>query len=398
MKVAIYHNLRSGGAKRALFDYTKGLVEHGHTVDVFAPQCADERFLDLRPLVRAYHEVPMRVFAGSTAGRSRVADALALYATSLGLAAHGRAAAKAIDAGAYDAAFVHQCQFAHSPYVLRFLRTPAVYYCGEPRRVSFEYSVRYYAAELGRPQRVLLGVYLTLLDPALRRRDIRAARAATLILANSFFSVESIKRAYGRYARVAYLGTNLGVLRAADVPRRNAVISVGALEPPKGHELLIDAVGTLPARDRPEVQIVADRGLAGHAGRLSDRAAALGVELSIHEQIADSELARLYSGARAAVCAAELEPFGYTPLEAMACGTPVVAVREGGYKETVIDGVNGRLVERDPRSLGAAIGELLADTSSWQTLSAGALETAGRWSVQAATVRLERLLSEVAAA
>jgi glycosyltransferase involved in cell wall biosynthesis len=399
VKIAIYHNLRSGGAKRALFDYAKSLTENGHTVDVYAPASADEQFLDLRPVVSGYHVVPLRAFSPPVFARSRITSALSQYATSLfGLSRHGRAVARAIDAGGYDVAFVHQCQFAHSPYVLRFLRTPAVYYCQEPRRVSFEYSVRYYTAELGRLQRWVHAAYLTVLEPPVRRGDIRAARAATLILANSFFSVESIKRAYGRYARVAYLGTDLGALGAAQVPRRNAVISVGALEPPKGHELVLEAIATLPATRRPEVHLVADRSFTGHGRSLADRAAALGVTLSIHERISDSELVGLYSTARAAVCAAELEPFGFTPLEAMACGTPVVAVREGGYKETVIDAVNGRLVERDPRQLGLAIGELLADEASWHTLSRGALESASRWSVQAATATLERLLAEVVAA
>lgn len=398
MKIAIYHNLRSGGAKRALFNYTKGLVENGHTVDVFAAPTADEDFLDVRPLVRSYHEVPLWVSPGSTFGRTRVGAALALYATSLALARHGRAAAKAIDAGDYDVAFVAQCQFANSPDVLRYLATPSAYYCQEPRRVSFEYSVRYHTAQVSRQIRFVHALYLALLDPWLRRRDIRAARSATLILANSYYSVESIKRAYGRYARVAYLGTDLGELRAADVPRGNAIISVGALEPAKCHELVVDAVGTVPESRRPQMHVVADRSFSGRARALADRAAALGVVLSIHERISDGELVELYSSARAAVCAAELEPFGFTPLEAMACATPVVAVREGGYKETVIDGVNGRLVERDPDELGLAIDALLADEASWRELSDGALDSVGRWSVQAATATLERLLAELVAA
>jgi glycosyltransferase involved in cell wall biosynthesis len=394
VKIAVYHNLRSGGAKRALFNYARGLVENGHTVDVFAPVSADEDFLDLRPLVHSYRAFPLRVLSGFQ--RPRIARALAYYATARwGLGRHARAAAKAIDAGGYDVAFVHQCQFAHSPGVLRFLNTPSVYYCQEPRRVSFEYSVRHYNRELGRLQRWVHAVYLAVLDPPLVRRDIRSARAATLVLANSFYSVESIKRAYGLYARVAYLGTDLGALRGAQAPRRNAVVSVGALEPPKGHQLVIEAVGSLPVGGRPEVHLVADRNFAGHGRKLSERASALGVELSIHERISDSELVELYATASAAVCAAELEPFGFTPLEAMACGTPVVAVREGGYKETVIDGVNGRLVERDAGLLGAAIGELLTDDSRWQTLSEGALTTAGRWTLPASTAKLERLLSGV---
>jgi glycosyltransferase involved in cell wall biosynthesis len=50
-----------------------------------------------------------------------------------------------------------------------------------------------------------------------------------------------------------------------------------------------------------------------------------------------------------------LEPFGLTVLESTSCGTPVVAVAQGGYRETVIEGVNGYLTERNAASLGEGI-------------------------------------------
>jgi len=47
-------------------------------------------------------------------------------------------------------------------------------------------------------------------------------------------------------------------------------------------------------------------------------------------------------------------------MEAAACGTPVVAVCEGGYRETVVDGVTGLLTDRDPEAFGAAMSRVLS--------------------------------------
>lgn len=54
-----------------------------------------------------------------------------------------------------------------------------------------------------------------------------------------------------------------------------------------------------------------------------------------------------------------MEPFGLVALEAMACGTPVVGIREGGVRESVVDGRTGRLVDRIPDDVAGAIDALV---------------------------------------
>ena len=74
------------------------------------------------------------------------------------------------------------------------------------------------------------------------------------------------------------------------------------------------------------------------------------------------DLPPLYRSADAVVCVPWYEPFGIVPLEAMACGVPVVAAAVGGLTDTVVDGVTGVLVPpRRPDALAGALTALLAD-------------------------------------
>jgi len=91
-----------------------------------------------------------------------------------------------------------------------------------------------------------------------------------------------------------------------------------------------------------------------------------------------------------------LEPFGLAPLEANACGLPVVAVAEGGVRETVLDGVNGLLVEDDPEAVAAGIDRLLTDRTYASRLGTTGRELVSqRWSLSASIDRLEQRLAEV---
>ena len=52
MNIAIWHNLPSGGGKRVLYDQVRGLVERGHTIEIWCPSTADQQFLPVKGLVK----------------------------------------------------------------------------------------------------------------------------------------------------------------------------------------------------------------------------------------------------------------------------------------------------------------------------------------------------------
>src|SRR2546428_11889553 len=72
-------------------------------------------------------------------------------------------------------------------------------------------------------------------------------------------------------------------------------------------------------------------------------------------EVGEQELLGLYAACRGLVAVSVDEDFGLTPVEAMSSGKAVIAVNDGGYKETVIDGTTGWLVPPDSASLALAI-------------------------------------------
>lgn len=360
MRIAVFHNLPPGGAKRAVFELVRATATD-HAYDFFRIDLGSaDRWPDQvghQDIGQFSHKVVTRTLRGigSTSDGWRIPTVEAVVRL------HRRIAAD-IDEGGYDLAFVHHDQYLSSPALLRWLRTTSVYYCQEARRRSFEHLARADA------RRGLVSAAADAYELLLRRRDLAAARAADHVLCSSLFSAECIERGYGRPARVCRLGFDNTVFAPSAGTRsgRFYVLSVGALDPMKGHDFVIRALASMPVEARPGLDVVCERGGGDYAGRLTALADEKGVELTLHRAISDAELAELYASALCTAGAAHMEPFGLTVLESLGCGTPVVAVEEGGYRETVVDGVNGYLVARDPRSFAAAIlrltkGELAAN-------------------------------------
>lgn len=361
MKVALYHNLPPGGARRALWEFvrrTAGVHDyHLFTVDMgradeFAYARSHGEQQDLSPSVAAEHRHPL---LRGAAARLPLGKATALEAARR-MPAVEREIAREINAGGFDAAYVHPCRLAHTPSVLRYLDVPSLHYMQEPRRQSFEAGYRP-GPRLTGPATFPRWAATTVLERALRSRDALAAAAADRIAANSYYSAECIRRAYGRQATVCYLGVDdltfiAGAGRPDGPPQ---AVAVGALDRPKGQHLVVAALGLLPAGERPVLHLVFERCDDAYRRQVEEQARSLGVKLRLHRGITDAELAALYRSAAVTVLAATLEPFGLVVLESLACGVPVVALREAGYRETVEHEVNGYLVDRSAREVADGV-------------------------------------------
>jgi glycosyltransferase involved in cell wall biosynthesis len=159
---------------------------------------------------------------------------------------------------------------------------------------------------------------------------------------------------------------------------RQRVLTVGRLVERKGFEDLIRAMPLVPGA---ECMIVGGRAEdEPYAAKLRDLATGLGVgdRVRLAGAVPAADMPRWYRSADVLAAVPWYEPFGLTPLEAMACGVPVVATEVGGLTDTVVDGVTGDLVPpREPRALGGALRRLLADDVRRSGYAAAATDRAG---------------------
>lgn len=409
VRIAVWHNLPSGGGKRALHYHVRGLLARGHTVESWCPPTADQSYLPLSEIVEE-HVLPLE-FA-EPAWRARLPYNIARqWQRRVRLAAidrHCRRCADQINDGRFDLLYVHPCRFFRTSPIGRFVGLPSILYLQEPFRWLYEaLPVLPWAARptpgsawerlAGMPAAgsELIGVHADRLQV---REELNNAAAFDEILVNSYYSRESVLRAYGLDATVCYLGidTDLFVMPVENRPR-HGVVSLGSMTPEKNVQFILRALANLPA-PRPPLLWIANAANYQYLDSMKALATSLDVPFEVRVNLTDHQLIDALSSAAVMAYAPRLEPFGFAPLEANACGLPVVAVREGGVRETVQDGVNGLLVDYDAAAMATAIAELLAQPERARVLgSRGRAEVVKHWSLDASIGRLERCLDRARA-
>lgn len=342
MRIACFHNLPSGGGKRSAHEWIKRMTQN-HTVDLYLYDPTAEDFLDLRPFVDRTVLVP--------GGETKTDRGIGVLASLNRVRAASAQVARRINEGDYDLAFIMQCKVSNSPFVLRHLRIPSLYFCQEPYTKILEPHYRANDGRLAPLKQAFLRW--------MARTDCVSARHATLICANSLYSRENIYRAYGVDPRLNYPGVDTAHFCPLNLEREQVVLSVGSLSPLKAQDFIMESVGTLT--ERPAIRFVYNSTQRGYQAHLLQLAEQFDVLVSFDCLLTEDDLAMAYNRAAITAFPSRLEPLGLVPLESLACGTPVVGVAEGGIRETVQHGKTGLLTERDPMEYGRAIETLLKD-------------------------------------
>jgi glycosyltransferase involved in cell wall biosynthesis len=219
---------------------------------------------------------------------------------------------------------------------------PHLCYCFSPMRYIWDQFDQYIGAHTGRRWMKPLVRAFT---PGLRQWDVKTAQRATEIIAISEHIAQKTERFWGRRAGVIYPPVDTDHFTPDGQPPGDHFFLCSAMVPYKRVDLVVEAANRsgFPLR------------IAGEGPEYSSIARMAGPTVTLLGRISDDALRGEYRRARALLFPGE-EDFGITPLEAHACGRPVIALRRGGVRESVVEGETGLFFDQQsPEALIEAV-------------------------------------------
>lgn len=312
LRVAIIHYWLVGmrGGERVL----EQLCMMFPDADIYTHACIPE---NISPLLRR-HRITETFIARLPGGRKHYQKYLPLMPRAL----------EELDLSGYD--LVISSESGPAKGVIAPPDAVHLCYCHSPMRYIWD-QYHGYKAGLSWPARKVFEA----LAPGLRSWDAISAQRVDRIVANSNFIARRVKRVWGREAGVVHPPVDLAAYGLTGEPAGERYLFLSELVPYKRADLAIEAVRGTNRR----LMIV------GSGSERAKLEASAPPNVEFLGRVPDEKMAALYRSCRALLFPG-VEDFGIVPLEAMACGRPVIALGKGGALDTVVDGVTGLLFEQ----------------------------------------------------
>jgi glycosyltransferase involved in cell wall biosynthesis len=404
MKIAIWHNLPSGGGSRALNYHLNGLHQRSHQIEIWSNSPDADGFMSIPSDVKV-HKIPF-----NRTEKLPFKDKIKSFffekdQNILAMEEHCKRCADEINQGNFDVLFANSCFFYAVPFIAKYVKIPKVLYLGEPFRFFYESLPRIvWEAQQGAKGKLFRRSYWLpfIKDLWIERKNRVQLREERLnyesfdkVLVNSIYSAESCLKAYGSPAEVCYLGIDSTIFKENSISNSDYVIGLGNFYINKNPKLAIESIAKMTTK-KPKLIWVANMSDKNYVSEMSSLAHNLDVELEIKTMVSDKDLVNLLSNALCMIYTSQLEPFGFAPLEANACGTPVIALQEGGVKETIIPNKNGFLSDRNPKKIANYLDILTQNKDLRQEMgNFAASYVRQEWTLEKCTDNIENALKSV---
>lgn len=224
-----------------------------------------------------------------------------------------------------------------SSYIARGFRvgdkTKVIAYCHTPPRFLYGYETSIHLMKYW-----IVRVYATVVNHFLRIFDLWSAGRVDKWVANSRNVAGRIWKFYRRESEVIYPPVEVDALikQSKGIKKEDYFLIVSRLVGAKGLIESVKAARHLGFSLKIVGEAVGFSNIKGQLERYK--------EVELVGRVEDKELYKLYAEAKGFIALARDEDFGITPVEAMAAGTPVIAYNGGGFRETIVDGKTGILI------------------------------------------------------
>lgn len=362
MNIAVFHELHRGGARRATNEFAQQLKKLGHKVDLFTIDIGEKNDESLFYDKINYYKFSPRKWSRHDWQARLYKDTVELIKIFL----LDRKIAKDIEAGSYDLAFISASEFIESPFILHFLKIPKFFYCHDP------YYRMIYEPDLFNKTGVSrIKLFYEKLNRFIRKYlDKWDVKKIDFVICASKFIQEKFYLTYGKKGNVVYGGVDTSFFFPDNKKEREIdILFIGSEDFLDGYPLFEKILKRITVK--VNVKTI----------------------LSENEWLTDTQLREIYRKSKLLIATSYNEPLGLLPLEAMACGVVVLAVNEAGYKETVLDGETGYLIDRDEEKFSKKINWLLKNQKLIEKMSNDARENAIKnWTWKEKGRELEKIL------
>lgn len=321
MKVAIFHDYIEtiGGAERLVLTLSRALDADIITTSV-NPDCirkigfSGERIISLGPLVQ---DAPFKQMHATMRFALSRFDGYDFYI--------------------FSGNWSHYAAANHRPNLM---------YCHTPVRIFYDLKDYFLRNQKTVGHRMLARAWISLHG----HLDRRSIDNIDMIVVNSRNTRNRVKKYYNKDAVLIY--PPIAAHKFKYISKGSYWLSVNRLYPEKRIPLQIEAFRKMPEEELRIVGWYSESSLnRRYLSYLHDKPS----NVAFLGDVSDDTLADLYGRCKGLICTSIDEDFGMAAVEAMAAGKPVIAVAEGGYMESIIDGVTGSLVAASADRLAEAV-------------------------------------------
>jgi len=364
MKIAIFHDLPKSESRKIANEFSKRLKSAGNLIDLFVVS-GNKELNELSYYSNYYFYNYMLRVTDSTNYLNlfwtKILEIVELYFLQQKIS-------NIINNNSYDVVIVHSSLFINAPFILRFIKTKKIYYSHGVMPIMHEpvFPIR-------KSQNLVKYITESLTKLLLVSIFKSNISFADKIVVNSKFTTKLLYKFFHINGIVCYPGVDTQVFTSGKVKKEIDVLYIGSFNYQSGeYSLFQSSLRFLKSNIRIKI-INRDT-----------------------NYISDKVLRNYYSKSKITVCTGNKESFGLIPLESASCGAVVLAVNEGGYKETIIQNKTGYLVEKNPIKIALEIERILGDEKQLQIVAKTARENViNNWSWNRSTNVLKLILQSL---